>query len=362
MKLHFFPREREFWLYHLIASGIVAAITAMSALLWSRHAHFNATLALVWIIPFTFAALVFRWHYKTRQWDKLSMGRLVPLVLIYAAIVAVLMMSLLALIVMPFFWHGMVQEDNALTNNAIGFISQFILTGSLQLHITVCAWFILYISFSKNKEVKERELSNLQLQAHLKDAQLSNLSNQLNPHFLFNALNNIRFLMHENVPMADDTLVALSELLRYSLESAKHEKVSVAQEIEIVERYMLIAKIQHEDRLQFTMSIPSAMYTCLLPPMLLQMLIENAVKHGIENLSEGGRITLRGELGQGEIHFHIENDIPQESSSQKVGFGIGLQNIAKRLRLLYGDKMHLTTTTNAHSFIVQLSMPQEKEP
>lgn len=360
MRPNFYPADREFWFYHVNASLVIAAMTALSAVLWSRHPSFNATLAFLWFIPFTFSCLAFRWHYKTRSWGQLSMGRLVPLVIMYGAVMAFLVMATLCAIAMPFFWNQLLLEEPNIRNDELGFVTQFVLGGSLQLHITVCVWYVLYISFSKSKELKEREITNLQLKASLKEAQLSRLSNQLNPHFLFNALNNIRFLIHESTLAADEALVALSEILRYSLESEKKEKVRLSVELTTIEMYIQIMQLQYESKLRFKVEVPTNILKQLIPPMILQMLIENAVKHGIEHCAEGGEIlVIASDLGD-KIHFLIRNDVPRNRPESGRGTGIGLSNIEQRLRLLYGYQILFSTRELTDQFIVEFQIPKEE--
>ena len=356
---YFFPREPEFWFYHLGASIAVAAITAMSALLWQGHPNFNASLAALWLFPFTFAVLLFRWHYKKYRWQNMKMAYLVPLTVVYGAVAAILIMAILCLCLMPMFWESMKAVDVRIQTDPVSYIWHFILTGSLQLHITVCAWFILYISFSKNREIRERELSHAQLLANLREAQLSSLSSQLNPHFLFNSLNNIRFLIHENPSHADEVILALSEILRYSLESARHAKVKLAQELRIVERYLQVAKIQHEDHLHVDLQINEDLHQFLIPPMVLQMLVENAVKHGIDQLREGGCVQVVATPLQNVISFAIKNDYDPHRRAHVEGLGIGIQNIAERLRLLYGDAMQFSTAHTENTFTVAFRIPKE---
>lgn len=198
----------------------------------------------------------------------------------------------------------------------------------------------------------------MRLQNSLKEAQISSLSNQLNPHFLFNSLNNIRFMMHENARHADNMIVALSEILRYSLESSKHDKVRLSQEIAIIERYIAIVKIQMEERLHFSMEIPDSLASCQLPPMVLQMLIENAIKHGLDQLPRGGSLRVQAEQEGAQLILRVVNDQPTNREEQD-GMGIGLHNIRQRLQLLYGDRASLSIVQDPAQFTVTIKIPKE---
>ncbi|WMW82363.1 histidine kinase [Undibacterium cyanobacteriorum] len=364
--MSFFPKEREFWFYHVNASLLIASMTALSAVLWSHHASFNASMSFLWFIPFTLACLSFRWHYKTRAWHQLSMGKLVPLVILYGGLMAFLVMCVLSLLLMPVFWSTLIQEEPAIQSNPRSFITQFIIGGSLQMHITMCIWYVLYISFSTNKRLKEREMSNLQLAASLREAQLSRLNNQLNPHFLFNALNNIRFLIHESTNAADDAIVALSEILRYTLASEKANQIRLESELQIIDKYIAIAKLQFEDRLRFSLLTKGNLDGVMIPPMILQMLVENAVKHGIEQCKDGGEILLQIEAHSEQVKFLVKNSLAIRSSPtpqlhknmENHSTQIGLTNIKQRLSLLYGSQTNFRAQQNDQCFEVQFAIPR----
>ena len=187
---------------------------------------------------------------------------------------------------LPFFWNGLAAwyaaQGAALVPG--NYLMRTISGASLQAQVFICVWIFIYISHTGRRDARAQELANAQLQASLKEAQLRSLSNQLNPHFLFNSLNNIRFMIHEDPRQADAMLVGLSDILRYSLEGDRRSKVSLREEVAMIERYIAIAAVQLGERLRFTMDIPPHVLGCTVPPLLLQMLVENAVKHGVEPL------------------------------------------------------------------------------
>jgi LytS/YehU family sensor histidine kinase len=196
----------------------------------------------------------------------------------------------------------------------------------------------------------------------LREAQLSSLANQVNPHFLFNALNNIRFMIHENPKYADRMITELSEMLRYSLESSKKDKVMLSEEIAMIEHFIDIVKIQLEERLQFSMAIPQSLYPYLVPPMMLQMLVENAIKHGLDNLRKGGRLHIAGREDKNDIVFDITNDSTTVHNKLQENMGIGLNNIEQRLKLLYSDQASLSVTKSENEFSVLIRLPKEERP
>jgi hypothetical protein len=362
---HFFPRQPQFWWYHLGASAFCTAVTLLTIALWSPLVAQDSAATVVWVLPYTVVVLAFRWLYKRRGWQRWPMARLIPLAFVYGSLAAVLVSSFITATTLPFFWDRLAAYYAAAgAPLALGsYLVRSVSSASLQAQVFICAWIFIYISFTGSRDAREQELANARLQASLKDAQLHSLSNQLNPHFLFNSLNNIRFVIHEDAQRADAMLVGLSEMLRYSLEGAFRDKVRLEEEIAVVERYIAIVGLQLEERLRFTLDIPARLHGCLVPPLLLQMLVENAVKHGIEPLRSGGRVALSARDHEGGLQFVVANDKADPlAGGGGEGLGIGIRNIEQRLALLYGtDATHEVRDGNGRYEVV-LTIPMEPAP
>jgi LytS/YehU family sensor histidine kinase len=166
-------------------------------------------------------------------------------------------------------------------------------------------------------------------------------------------------MIHENQKNAANMVTALSEILRYSLESSRQEKVHLAEEIAIIERFIAIVKSQMEDRLIFQLNITEQFHEYLIPPMVLQMLIENGIKHGLENIKQGGELTVTCYDDDHKLYFQITNDLPQGLITKPPTTGIGLKNIRKRLELLYGCSGELLISNTQNKFIATLTIPKE---
>lgn len=363
MALRFFPSSRQFWFYHLGAGAFCAALTLLTIFLWSPLVRQDGVAAVVWLLPYTLAVLGFRWLYKRRGWKALAMGRLVALAVAYASVAAILVAACVAALTLPFFWpelsawyaaHGAPLELGA-------YLARTISSSSLQAQVFLCAWIFLYISFTGARDARARELETARLHTALREAQLRSLSNQLNPHFLFNSLNNIRFMIHEDAQRADAMLVGLSDILRYSLAGDERRKVRLGEELDIVGRYLAIAEAQLEERLRVRIDIPTGLHDCLVPPLLLQMLVENAVKHGIEPLREGGELVLNGARDGALLRLDILNDKPA-AHADAAGLGIGMRNVAQRLSLLYGGLAAQDCRDEGRRFHVRLALPLELAP
>lgn len=361
MALKFFPRNRQFWLYHLVAVLLTGTITLVTAYLWGSLSASYIVASIAWVAPYTLATLGFRWIYQQRHWQARSMAQLIPWIVAYGTLAGLIVAALVAAAITPLF-REQLQASYGPDFASGNYLLRKVVSDGLQSQLFICAWAFIYISVTSGRRIRESELDNLRLQHSLKEAQLSSLSNQLNPHFLFNALNNIRFMIHENPSQADATLIALAEVLRYSLNSREHATVRLSQEIEIIDRYLAIAGAQLEERLAFSSDVPAALLGQAIPPMMLQMLIENAIKHGLEPLPGGGRISLTARKQGARLLIQVCNDCPPQSTAATGGMGIGLGNIEQRLRLLYGANASLTKTHSGNRFEVCLSLPSEVSP
>jgi sensor histidine kinase YesM len=211
---------------------------------------------------------------------------------------------------------------------------------AINVGIYVFFWIVLYVSIKLIARIQRNKLDRLRLEASLKESQLNTLKGQLNPHFMFNSLNNIRGLMLEDVSKARDMLTRLSEMLRYSLNMNKVDAIQIAQELETVDNYVALSKIQLEDRLQYEKQVDESLLQIKIPPMILQMMVENGIKHGVATQKNGGKITLVVAANSEDIILQVKNtgSLKTDTDSTKIG----VDNIAKRLELLYGEKATFT--------------------
>ncbi len=218
-------------------------------------------------------------------------------------------------------------KGGSMTNAAI--ISNFLFFGTL-----FSIWLFVFLTIKIYHQLKTVQLKQLQLETNLKESQLNTLKGQINPHFMFNSLNNIRGLMLENVDSARNMLTSLSETLRYSLTKSDSNSIALEDELDMIENYVKISKIQFEDRLTFETHIDKASLNTKIPPMIIQMLVENAIKHGIANLKSGGIVNLSTSIVDEQLKIEVINTGTLNQSIK--GTQLGLENIKRRLDLLYG--------------------------
>ena len=185
---------------------------------------------------------------------------------------------------------------------------------------------------------RERELRSSQLQGQLEKARLQSLKSQLQPHFLFNTLNSISALMLTNVEAADRMITRLGDLLRISLETAGTQMTTLSRELEFVSCYIEIEKVRFEERLKVSIDVAPEALDASVPHLLLQPLVDNAIKHGISRLVSGGEIHISVTQDDADLHIEVRDNGPgfREPAHSSSG-GVGLRITRERLETIYGQ-------------------------
>lgn len=362
MSFKFIPHNRHFWAYHgLLTVLVFTLLTALNvAFGHPKLIYVNIGTGFIVVLLFTLAVLFFRYWYNTKQWYLLSSGRHLAVCFGAALFISFVMTALWLVIQASLYWSSWMDpellQEWGLTEARV--ITHFFINNTVVNTALLCGWMFIYTTIKSGQRAHGHEIENLNLQTTLKEAQLTILTNQLNPHFLFNALNNIRFMIHENPNHADHMVTTLADLLRYSLTTNQYEKVSIAQELAMVNHQLAIGALQMEHRLDAKIDVLPALLECSIPPMVLQMLVENALKHGIDHLDDASTLYIQGIQKDNEIIFTISNPVP-EPSPPVYGTGTGHKNIKKRLAILYGDKAGLRVESRTGIFSVTLHFPME---
>jgi two-component system LytT family sensor kinase len=203
------------------------------------------------------------------------------------------------------------------------------------------------------------ELRATQLESQLAQAQLQALKMQLHPHFLFNTLHAISALMDDDIKGARRMIARLSELLRLTLESVGQQEVALREELEALERYLEIEQIRFQDRLTVRLAVAPETLDASVPNLILQPIVENAIRHGIAPRSSAGRIEIRAERRDGMIELQVIDDGPGlQPDDGELKEGIGLANTRARLRQLYGDEHRIEIKdVDEGGLAVKLSIP-----
>jgi hypothetical protein len=221
-------------------------------------------------------------------------------------------------------------------------------------------WLSIYFAVVGLREYRSARLTQSELARALQLAELRLLKSQLNPHFLFNALNTVRSLTADNPLRAQSAVTRLANTLRYTLSSRHNELVTFAQELDIVADYLELESMRLEDRLRIERDVPANTASVYIPVMLLQTLVENAIKHGIAELPSGGLLKITAVLENDVLSVEIENPRPP-TPILTAGEGVGLRNARDRLRLLFGTRATLELDLSKPTVATaRLRVPQQR--
>ncbi len=207
---------------------------------------------------------------------------------------------------------------------------------------------------------RQRDAAALRFQADLTRARLQALKMQLDPHFLFNTLNSISVLMRRDPDGADRMLTHLSSLLRMTFESRASMKVSLAQEVDFLRQYLAIQQVRFEDRLLVEFDVPEGVLELSVPNLILQPLVENAIKHGIGKTTGPGKIVITGRTVGSELELIVADDGPGLNGSTGEGTGIGLENTRARLEMFYPEASEFSVTdAEGGGVVARILIPAE---
>jgi two-component system LytT family sensor kinase len=201
-------------------------------------------------------------------------------------------------------------------------------------------WNMIYYMYHYVERNRKQELDTLRLEAVVKSLELKTIKSHINPHFIFNALNSIRALVDENPERARRAITELSNILRSSMQAEKMETVPLKQELDIVKDYLALEHMRFEERLQIEMDIDEDTLNQPIPPMMLQTLVENAIKHGISKQINGGVIRIISDFKENHYELIVQNSGTLNGQVTYTIDGFGIKSTQDRLNLLYQGKAH----------------------
>lgn len=220
-------------------------------------------------------------------------------------------------------------------------------------------WTVIYFIY----HYFDRFNKSLKLEASVREIELNNLKSQLNPHFIFNALNSIRALIDEDPVRAKQAVTQLSNLLRSSLSTGKKGLTPLEEELRIVHDYIGLEMIRFEDRLKTDFDIGPESFDFNVPPLMIQTLMENGIKHGISKLKEGGLVQLKTRVNGDRLSIQIRNSGQYIKGVRRNTGGLGLENTRQRLKLIYGDEASFNIRTENDNFVLtEIEIPFVKRP
>ena len=310
-----------YWTCQVAGWGGYSAIGAFSA---ARQVGWRFSLVAGYLLFFLYSIALtdlFRREIRRRQWLTAPSPRMYARVFGAAALVAAVQTCL----VISINWLLEGGHSSFLTPATA-------LAAWVSITVVTILWTIFYIALTGPRRYQEKEV---RLQLALREAELRALEAQVNPHFLFNCLNSIRGLVVENPAVAQDMITRLANILRYNLHRDLMHTVPLKSEVEVVGDYLALESVRLEDRLRVQFAIDPEAGQVPIPPMFLQTLVENALKHGIAKLPAGGDLIIRAVLKPGALVVEVENP-GQLAEARPEATQLGLANVRERLRILYG--------------------------
>lgn len=317
-----------YWKCQIIGWGVVSLLWLYIALFRDEfkltHALINYSLDVLICIGLTHA---YRTIALKSGWNQLKIRDLIPKVVLSIILLSALFMFLMNLKMSSYVY--LVLDKNIFIEN-LPMWNPVLITGLRHMAIWILAYHLYHYYRSQLKTAE----TNAQLSVIAKQAQLDNLSNQLNPHFLFNSLNSIKSLIVENPNKARRAVDLLSDLLRSSLYEKEQTSITVGDELRLVKDYIELEQLRFEERLSVEYHIDESLKDYKVPVLSIQLLVENAIKHGIDKQLDGGTINISIQKRGQSVAIAVQNPGNFTDGNPK---GLGLKNLKKRLSLNYDE-------------------------
>jgi two-component system, LytTR family, sensor kinase len=320
---------------------IVASYDASGNITPRRVIFFLVEAFLCLVVTHMFRNLLKRW-----KWIYLPMHKLIPSVFMAVFIMGLIVYFLLIPVNLLL---------GRLSNPSTAIDVQLILGQSSFYFIFFFLWTVFYFTYHYFDQYNKSQ----KYEATMIEIELNNLKSQLNPHFIFNALNSIRALVDENPKKSKQAINQLSNILRNSLASDKKGLTNFDEELKIVKDYLGLESIRFEERLKTEFDIHPESQKFFVPPLMIQTLVENGIKHGISKLTRGGVIQLKTDVVNDKLKIQIRNSGHLVNGAKRSFSGLGLKNTVQRLKLIYGDNASFRIVNENDNFVLtELIIPQ----
>ncbi len=321
--------SKYYWWLQIGGWGILGLFLILINLLIGQRVdeHFLIGLAIKMLVGILTTHL-FRLYIHRAGWLALPVEKALPRLTIGILIVC-LLDTIIRISVISWL------DPYAVSNIKLEFSTRFLLV-TVENGLYIIPWTLIYYFFHYIQKTRNQELDTLKLEALVKELELKTIKSHINPHFIFNALNSIRALIDENPLRARTAITELSNILRSSMQTEKQETVFFEKELNIVKDYLALEHIRFEDRLNVQYEIAENTLTQPIPPMMLQTLVENAIKHGISKQVSGGTVTIISRMKERYHQLVIRNTGHLSKSGNEDGFG--LVSTRNRLQLLFGEQ------------------------
>ena len=324
------PEKSRYWLFQLLGWGIFAFINIFFAIVFNQHVSTKMIYRLVFFIEMG----IFFSHLMREiiRKYKVLLRSLQQQIVIFTVLTLVFAFAIAA-VQTPF---EEICGLRSVSSTKSQFANVFFFNNFAPAVPLLFMWNSVYFMYHYVRKSRRQQMETLQLAALVKALELKTIKAHINPHFIFNSLNSIRALIDENPQRARNAITELSNILRSSLNTEKGETVSFKEELKIVKDYLALENMRFEDRLRVEYDVDEQTLNQPVPPMMLQTLVENAIKHGISKQLQGGVVKI---ISDNKKFFHelsVQNTGYLNGGAKRKGFGIS--STQDRLNLLYGNK------------------------
>ncbi len=332
-------KQRAYWVIQSIGWSLYALILILGGYVVSNK--FQALMAVPILVEATFFFALthfYRILNKKWHWFHLPVLKLLPkmLVSIFVMAIPIYFIRVFVSYLLDIYSPNLLSANNIIGNIIGNFFALFI-------------WTSLYYAF----HYFERYNLSLKYEVAMKKMELDRLKSQLNPHFIFNALNSIRALVDENPSKSKQAINHLSNILRSSLSADRTELILFREEMETVQDYLAMETIRFEERLDFNIDISNSANMVLVPPLMFQTLVENGIKHGISKLKKGGKITINAFVKDKYLIVEIRNTgVLHKNAVAESGYGI--KNTIQRLEIIFNGKAEFKISNESKNMVLTL--------
>ena len=319
--------SKYYWWCQIGGWGSLALVLVLNSTTFEQSITYRQIeIMVITVLTGILVTHIFREVIKGAGWALLTVDKALPKFLI-GMLVTCIAIALIRI--------GLVDWLGLVTHKSTDFMPR-LLTVAADTGLMIVPWTLIYYFYHYTLITNRQQVDTLKLEALVKELELKTIKAHINPHFIFNALNSIRALIDENPVRARTAITELSNILRSSMQAEKLETVTFEKELNIVKDYLALEYIRFEDRLQVEYDIDEDTLDQPIPPMMLQTLVENAIKHGISRQVDGGTVRIVSDFKEDYHELVILNTGVLNGNRNSDGFG--LASTKNRLQLLFGQK------------------------
>lgn len=338
-------KKQAYWILQITGWSFYAVIWFIFLFIVEEESWMKAINIILFTLYFFFSTHLLRGIIIQKGWLTISLIRLIPRLLLTTLLLAV---SHYIFSIMVGYIMGIIDYES-------DFKPVYIIAYVFPMMLIYLLWALIYFIY----HYFEKYNSTLKYEAAIYEFELNKLKSQLNPHFIFNALNSIRALVDENPAKSKKAITQLSNILRNSLIMNKRKLIDFRDEMYTVKDYLELEAIRLEERLEVDLDIDPATETYQVPPLMLQTLVENGIKHGVATLTKGGKISVKAWIDRYNLYIQIRNSGQYVNGSEVNPVGYGLENTRQRLNLIFGQSATFNIRNEDHNTVLtEISIPQ----